>query len=239
MKSSLEIFRQPDPESAAAEAGEQLNQSLTDNLKRPVLLMLSASSSLAILEYVGKTALGQNLAISILDERFSQDPSINNFAQLQKTDFYTDAFDAECSFFGTLPRSGETMADLAKRWEANLHAWRRENPGGLIIATLGMAADGHTAGIFPFDDEKKFNQLFKGEPWVVAYNVGNASPYQERVTTTLSFLKLIDLGFAFVVGGEKKAKLDTLIQKHGEIHALPALAWHDIKKLKIFTDIRD
>src|SRR6185369_10087310 len=120
MNSNLQIFRQPDPESAAAEAGEHLNFFLTENLKRPVLLMLSGGSSLAILEYVGKTALGENLTISMLDERFSEDPAINNFAQLQKTEFYKDAFDSEVSFFGTLHRPGESMEDLRQRWGKNL-----------------------------------------------------------------------------------------------------------------------
>src|SRR4051812_39427929 len=108
---TFKIFTQSDKESAAAEAGEHLNQFLLENKKQPILLVLSGGSSFALLDYVGKNTLGENLHISMLDERFSQDPAINNFSQFQKTDFYTDALNADASFFGTLPRDGETKED--------------------------------------------------------------------------------------------------------------------------------
>src|SRR5581483_9892616 len=134
----LQTFRQSDQESAAAEAGENLNKLLAENKAKPVLLMLSGGSALSILDYVGKTALGENLTVSMLDERFSQDPAVNNFAQMQKKEFYNDALDSGSSFFGTLPRNEDTMQTLAERWQANLQRWKKENPDGIIIATLGM-----------------------------------------------------------------------------------------------------
>lgn len=117
---TFRIFPQPEKAAATAEAGEALNQALVDNKQPPVLLMLSGGSCLNLLDYVGQGGLGEHLTVSVLDERFSQDPEINNFAQLQKTDFYNDALAAGASFFGTLPRDGETINDLTKRWEVNL-----------------------------------------------------------------------------------------------------------------------
>jgi len=234
----FKVFEQTDKDSAAAEEGEYLNQFLLENKKRPVLLMLSGGSSLAALEYIGPTALGENLTISVLDERFSQDPEINNFHQVQKTDFYTLAFKAEASFFGTLPRNEDTMESLAKRWEANLRAWRQENPNGLIAATLGMGADGHANGMLPYpEDEKEFNRLFKTENWITYYNAGAKNKFPERLTTNVTFMKNVDLGFALVCGAEKKPAFERLIKKQGQVHELPALAWHEIKEVKIFTDI--
>lgn len=236
---NLQIFRQNDNQSAAAEAGEHLNAILIENKKRPVLLMLSAGSALSILDYVGKNALGENLTISVLDERFSVDPAVNNFARLQKTDFYTEGLEAGCGFFGTLPRAGETIESLAQRWETNLKTWDKESLGGLIIATLGMGPDGHTAGIFPFpEDPTKFEKLFLSEPWVTAYNAGEKNQYSERITTTLAFFKMIDLGLAFVCGPEKKENLDKVISGQGNLSALPALSWREIKNVKIFTDLQ-
>ncbi len=234
----MKIFKQQDSQSAAAEAGENLNKLLADNKNRPVLLMLSAGSSLNILEYVGITVLGPNLTVSVLDERFSDDPAVNNFSQLQKTDFYKDAFDSEASFFGTLPRKGETAGQLCERWEKNLKNWRAENPGGLVIASLGMGPDGHTAGIFPYpENENLFNELFNGKNWVVSYDAGNKNKYPERITTTLTFLKLIDIGLAYIIGAEKKDKLEAVISKTGKLHELPALIWHTIKDVRVFTDL--
>lgn len=234
----MEIYRQPDKKSAAAEAGEYLNKLLTDSKAKPVLLMLSAGSALSVLDYVGKNALGQNLTVSMLDERFSQDPSVNNFEQLQKTNFYKDALEAEASFFGTLPRNKDTMQTLVQRWEKNLRNWRAENPKGIIIATLGMGADGHTAGILPFADADDFQQLFENPAWITAYNAGDKNPFKERTTASVTFLKMVDIGLAFVCGAEKKAKLEDVVAKKGELNKLPALAWHEIKNLKIFTDIQ-
>lgn len=235
MANKFEIIRKTDKNSAAAEAGEYLNKLLTDSKNRAVLLMLSGGSALPVLEFVGQTALSSNLIISMMDERFSQDPAINNFAQLQKTDFYQLALNAECHFFGTLPRNGETMVELAERWEANLRKWRAKNPQGLIIATLGMGADGHTAGIFPSDDKNKFEELYNAETWIVTHEAGTIHP--QRLTPTLNFFKMIDFGLGFVCGAEKKPKLNNVIEKEGKPHQLPALAWYEIKQVKIFTDI--
>jgi 6-phosphogluconolactonase/glucosamine-6-phosphate isomerase/deaminase len=238
MNNTFKIFPQNDKESAAAEAGEHLNQLLIENKAKPVLLMVSGGSALAILDYVGKTALGPNLTVSVLDERFSQDPAVNNFAQLQKTEFYKDAFEAEASFFGTLPRKEDTMEALAKRWEENLRKWREENPMGLIVATLGMGPDGHTGGVMPYpENAEKFNNLFESKPWVKAYDAGNKNPHKERVTTTLTFLKQINFGFAFVCGQDKKENLDKVIKKQGEFIKIPALAWHNIENVSVFTDL--
>jgi 6-phosphogluconolactonase/glucosamine-6-phosphate isomerase/deaminase len=281
----MKINRFSSKEEAAASAGEALTQMLTDYRKAPLLLMLSGGTALAMLEYVGTGSLGENLTISVLDERFapleahnqvaaaasagppltgrSEDPQINpvrnrpaegtataaqgrlvsngvnNFSQLQKTDFYKTAFDAGCSFFGTSLRPGESPLQLQQRWEHNLRAWQIENPNGKIFATLGMGQDGHTAGIFPFaENAKKFKQLFQVDNWTVAFDAQGKSRYLKRITTTLHFFALIDHAIAFVCGAEKQAKLEQVLAKQGKINELPALGWHKIKKVDVYTDIK-
>lgn len=235
---NFEILRQVNKEAAAADAGEHLNNFLTENKKRPILLMLSAGSALEILEYLSPSSLGENITVSMLDERFSMEADVNNFSQMQKLDFYKAALDAECSFFGTLPRDGETPENLRMRWEGNLKRWREENADGIIAASLGMGADGHTAGIFPFDDEKEFTGYFGNNNWTVAYNVGNKHQYSQRITTTPAFFKLIDFAVAYVCGQGKKEKFEAAIANQKQINQLPALAWHKIEDVKIFTDIK-
>jgi len=238
MGNNFQVFSQADSASAAAEAGENLNAFLTENKKLPILLMLSGGSCLSIIDYVGRAALGANLSISMLDERFSQDPKINNFLQFQKTDFYKDAFEAEASFFGTVPRNGETMEDLRQRWDKNLKSWRAENPRGLIAATLGMGPDGHTAGILPFpEDPMKFKSMFDGEAWTVAYDAGDKNRFPRRVTSTLTFLQMIDFGFSLVCGKEKQEKFTQLILGKFKTAELPAAIWHEMKNVKVFTPL--
>lgn len=255
---NFQIFRQPNPQSAAAEAGEHLNAILAENKKLPVLLMLSGGSALSMVNYVGESVFGANLSISMLDERFTPlevgrpkgvrcpdatsgqtSNGVNNFLQLQKTDFYKDAFEAEASFFGTLPRAGESMEDLRQRWDKNLKTWRKENPKGLIVATLGLGQDGHTAGILPFpEDHEKFNSLFNGQAWTVAYNAAGKNIHPQRVTATLTFLKMLDAGFAFVAGKEKQEKFDQLTSGKIKAAELPAAVWREMKNVKIFTDLK-
>ena len=237
MENKFEIFKQVDKAAAAAEAGEYLNRLLTENKKKPILLMVSGGSALEILDFVGTTAMGENLTVSMLDDRFSEDKEINNFSQLQKTDFYSQALEAGVSFFASLPRKEDTMQTLSERWENNLKTWRKENPKGIIIAILGMGPDGHTAGIFADEDKKSFEQLFNAKPLLTAYNVGNKHQYKDRITSTITFLEKINFGIAFVCGQDKKEKLDLVIKNQGEVNELPALAWHGIKNIRIFTDI--
>jgi len=262
MQKPLEIIREQGAEAAAAAAGEALNQLLADNAEKPVLLLLSAGSALGLLDYVSAKSIGEHLTVAMLDERFSTDEKINNFEQLQKTDFYAVAFGAEANFFGSLPRiipqgavrgtpriipqgairgvprPGETMDGLAQRMEKNLRTWKTENPRGKIIATFGMGSDGHTAGIFPFADKKKFDKLFSSDNWMVAYDAGDKHQYHLRVTATLTFIKLVDIGIACVCGPDKKDKLNELISGKPAVNELPAAAWHEIKNVKIFTDLK-
>ncbi len=238
MDKKIQLFTQNDSEAAAAEAGEHLNLLLTEHKKTPVLLLVSGGSALAILNYVGSTALGENLSVCVLDERFSQDPAVNNFAQMQKLDFYQLALDAGASFFGTLPRNGESMKELAKRWETNLENWKTENPDGIIIATLGMGADGHTAGIFPEKDAEKFQKLFYSSNWITAYTASGKMINPQRLTATATFLQNINFGLIYVCGADKKPKLDEVINHQNKENLLPALLWHKIKDARIFTDIK-
>ncbi len=231
-------FYQPDPDSALAEAGEALNALLKNHQKQPVLLLLSGGSAFGLLEYVGAAALGENLTISMLDERFSNDSAVNNFLQLQKLQFYVDAQEAGASFFGTAPRPGESSGQLARRWENNLQSWRRDNPDGLIFATLGMGADGHTAGIFPQTDSTAFKRDFYGPNWIFSYNAGGQNPYPERITATITLLRQISQALAFVGGQIKHDNLAAAIKGEGQTRLLPALAWHEIPTVKLFTDIK-
>jgi 6-phosphogluconolactonase/glucosamine-6-phosphate isomerase/deaminase len=78
----------------------------------------------------------------------------------------------------------------------------------------------------------------KNESWVIGYNVGDKDKYSERVTTTLTFFKEIDFGIGFVCGEDKKLKFNELQQGGTSVNLLPALSWHSIKNLQIFTDIK-
>jgi 6-phosphogluconolactonase/glucosamine-6-phosphate isomerase/deaminase len=237
---TLKINRFPGEEQVQAHAGQALNNILAANAGYAVLLMLSGGSALKLVNAIEPENLNENLSITVLDERFSQDPKINNFSQLQNTDFYKIALKKDVSFFGTSPRNIDTPRSLQERWETNLRNWAAENPNGKIIATIGMGPDGHIAGIFPHpEDEKKFNNLFLSDAWTVAYNVGTKNPYPDRVTTTITFLKKIDSAVVFVTGKEKITPLKKLASKSASLEELPAMALWDLKDAEVYTDIQN
>ena len=215
--------------------GDALNKALLANKTTPILLLLSGGSALEILEEILPEALSEKLTISLLDERFSQDKKINNFSQMQTTSFYELALAKNCNVIGTLPRLNENISEFAKRIEQALQKWVSENINGKIFVTLGMGPDGHTSGIFPVPDETEFKNLFENENWVTGYTAPHK--YSERVTTTITFFRLIDEAFALVCGIEKKSVMDKISEGKEKINILPALAWKKIKKITIFTDI--
>lgn len=234
----MEIFRSKTQEDAAEHAGEALTELLKTNRDSAILLLLSGGSALEILDYIDEDALGENLTLSVADERFSADVEVNNFAQIQNTAFYGLAQNRGASFIGTLPRPGETLSQISRRFEQALKDWQKENPEGKIFATLGMGPDGHTAGIFPMpENEQKFNRLFVSQNWVAGYdNLGQKMPPQ-RFTATLALLAQLDSTIIFVTGKEKWEGLRLALKKSGEIHKLPALAWHKLKHVQIYTDM--
>lgn len=234
---NFKIIRETSVAAAEAAAGELLNSMLESKKNQPVLLLLAGGSALKVLDYIGQNSLAQNLTVCVSDDRFSQEPEINNFLQLQKTDFYALAQDADVSFFGTLPRPNEKMEETAKRWEYNLRKWKEENPNGWIIALLGMGPDGHTAGMFPYpEDEGRFKQLFESEDWIAAYDALGKHKYHERLTATATFLEQTNEIILFACGPEKKQKIDQLANRKGSLPELPALVIYSAKTATLITD---
>ena len=224
---------------AAAASGEALNKLLLENKDAPVLLLLSGGSSLSILDYVNTSSLGENLTITMLDERFSQEAEANNFLQFQKFDFYSRTQEVDVNFIGTVPRQDENINDLRARWEITLKKWLDENPDGKIFATIGMGSDGHIAGIFPYaHDPNFFETTFEDHHLLAAYKALGKHKYEDRVTSTLPLLKRIDEAVVFICGTEKKPKLDELLKGQSQPHTLPAVGIFETKHFQIFTDIK-
>jgi len=203
---------------------------------RPVLLLLSGGSALGVLDVVPASVLGKHLTVAMLDERWSEDPQINNFAQLRTTDFYKRAVAAGVSFFDSRPRLGEPAVALASRYEDFLRAWYMSHSGGVTVATLGMGVDGHTAGIFP----GYVAALDRAGTWVAAYTLSlTTNPYSDRVTVTPHFLiTQITHAVAYVVGLDKRPVLATLTSNPDtDPELLPAVLWHQVSNLVVVTDM--
>lgn len=222
-------------DSAAKTAGEQLTTQLNHYREQPILLMLSGGSAWSLLEYVSPDVLGPHITITTLDERFSTDVTINNFAQLSTTQFYAQARAKGVAEISTLIEAGDTLVGAGQRFETALRAWRIKYPDGVVLATVGVGPDGHTAGIFPGAYEIEFSDT----DWVVAYVVPKSiNQYPERITVTYTFLRTqLTEAVLFISGSEKKHLIDSLLSSTCELQTMPACILTELAMVTLVTDI--
>lgn len=221
-------------ENAREEAGRALNELLTQYGARPILLLLSGGSALQILEGVSDEVLGTHVTLSVLDERYSTDPFINNCTQLKATDFFARTTKRGVQTFSTEVHE-QTMTELSASWVHSLHVWKDKHPDGAVIATMGVGSDGHTAGMFGGE----YGVDFSGPEWVVSYSVPKeVHEYTKRITTTYTFLKeCVDEAIVYVVGEEKRPILERLTQSVCTTTDMPSCIFHEMQSVKVYTDI--
>ena len=141
-----------DAESAAKDAAIQISKYIEKARaeNKTILFLTSGGSAFLILEYIKEVALGPDITIGVLDERFDPTNEANQFSRLKDTAFYSTALGKNCKFIDSSVNKWQTLEELAKEFENSLRLWKKENPDSVIIATIGIGSDGHTSGIMPF-----------------------------------------------------------------------------------------
>jgi len=221
------------------EAAAHLSDLLKESVGRPTLLLLAGGSSLNVLDHVQPEFLGGHLTVMMSDERFSEDPTVNNYAQLQGKVFHERATERGVVFVDTRLKPGETVQKLGERMGASLHDWRTAHPTERILMTQGVGPDGHTCGIMPYpEDAQKFSELFeKTDVWAVGYDAGAKNKFSLRATVTIPFLKeQVTESIISAIGTEKKNILQKLMRKEAKLNELPAFVIRLMKKTTLFTD---
>lgn len=223
-----------------AKAGEVLSNMLKDCRDNTILLMLSGGSAFELLEFFDSSLLGKHITISVLDERLSADPTINNFAQLKQTSFYNTAVEQGCSFIDTEMQPNDNLESLRNRFQKAILSWRKKYENGIIIATLGIGTDMHIAGTMPYpEDEALFKDLFEDTDSIfVSYDAGEKNKYPLRITPTNHFLRSgIDHALVYVVGVSKKQSLSRTLMTKELLHRSPSRIIHKMKNVTLVTDI--
>lgn len=215
-------------------AATKLEQMLLRSKETPVLLLLSGGSALSWLDKISTEALNSQLTITTLDERFSTDTAVNNFAQIKATKFYTQAMAKGVNVIATTIAPDDTLAMAGKRFATALQNWREQHPKGVMLATLGVGSDGHTAGIMAGD----YGVDFSAEAWVVAYEVPKSvNPYPKRITVTYTFLQTqIKEALVYVVGKEKQAIIQKIQSPACDCQTIPASILRKMSKVCLVTD---
>lgn len=226
----MKIIENKDKSKLRQLATSELSSLIKKNNDKPILFLTSGGSSIELLENLQVDH--PKLSIGVLDERYSTDPTANNFAQLLETSFYKENEKHIEKVLDTRVKDRETLEELSQRFEDLLKTWKENNPSGIIIATLGVGPDGHISGINPHAD----NTLFNNErSWVVGYESTLKPAF--RVTTTFPFLRLIDYGVSFVTGENKKEAFTRILSDEGNISDTPGRILHEMRNVILFTDI--
>ncbi len=217
----------------AAAAGAALSELLREHVARHVLLLVSGGSALALLDFIEADVFGPHLTLSVLDERFSTDPTVNNCAQLERTALFAAAMKRGAMLLSTRVRTGEVIEAVRDRFDAALRDWRVKHPDGVMIATVGMGPDGHTAGIFPGTHGVDFS----GDSWVESYTVPvTVNQYPDRITVTYTFLRTqLHAAVGYVVGSDKYVHLLAIQSTTPTLEAVPAAIFNEIPQLVIYT----
>jgi 6-phosphogluconolactonase/glucosamine-6-phosphate isomerase/deaminase len=227
---NMEIIRSAHPREDAAKALESL---LTQYADQSVLLLVSGGSAFSFLDEVTAEGLSSSVTIAALDERFDERATVNNFAQLAATQFFATASACGCTYIDTRVVARESLADMAARYDDAIMLWQAEHPEGVVIATLGLGVDGHTAGNLPGTTALLETYTTNVAPLEVLAEVNE---YTKRVTVTPYFLKTaIAAAVAYVVGEEKCSVLAEVLLGEGDVDDLPGLLWHEIPNLTVVT----
>lgn len=239
MVGNLKLYIRKDKEDAANFFAKDISRKLKefrDIEHRDVLFLSSGGSALGVLDRIESGVIGPYLTIGIFDERYDPSNKTSNYAQLRKTAFYRRAVQSGCRLIDTMTQKGQTPGDLADYYENELRNWRLRHPRGAIMATMGIALNGHTAGIMPFpEDPARFHDLFERDRWIVAYDAGEKDPFHLRVTTTFTFLRYVDLIGIYLVGAPKGFMFRRLMDGNDYIE-IPGRIIKTLPRGAVYTD---
>lgn len=230
----------PKEARATYAAAQALRRAVLQARKRPVLLLVSGGSSLCLLDFI-KVPAGVDVTVGLIDERVSERSADRNVTGLKKSRLYKASIaSGRAHFIDPTPKRGESAARAAGRVARGYGAWLKEHPGGAVIGTLGIGADGHSAGIFPMPKNRsRFNRLFRGNRLFLSYHVPKRlNPHTHRQTSTITMLEKLDYALVFALGDEKKEALQGILKRSGSLAATPARVIKRIRTAHIYTNIR-
>lgn len=240
----IQVHEEKDEIAAKKSAAEVLEGLLKKYKQKPMLLMLSGGSAMGLLDFVDTASFGKHVTITVLDERHSKDPKVNNFAQLVETEFYRNLKEKKgIDFRDTQVQGRETLERLTERFGDYIEEWIRSyqpEADEKIIITQGIGEDGHTAGIMPYPENPElFRKLFADpKRWVAGYDAGKKNPYPLRVTVNLPFLRQkVDHSIVYIVGENKRKVLERVLAGKGTLQETPARIIHEMKNVELFTNL--
>ena len=222
------------------EAARALTKKIKEYKGKDMLLLFSGGSSLAIVDHIHPRILTKHCTVSVLDERFTFEKGAGNFSKLTQTAFFKYIEKKGIPYIDPRPHEGETLEETAKRFDLALKHWHITHDDGVVLATIGIGPDGHTAGILPISDEEMFSKLFlKSNHCAVGYEVApEINPNTKRITTTATYLtRHVTYGCLYATGTQKRPILKKLLHEDIAITHMPAQVLKKIPNADLFTNL--
>ena len=188
------------------------------NISAAVAVMKSIRTSVSAIDI-------SRLTVGLTDERFGPVGHVDsNWKQLEDAGF-------EFTNIGTLPTLKgepleETVHSYSKEIDEAINTTKSDK--GLVVAILGIGADGHIAGILPDSSASRAQGLTDG------YEAG---PYM-RVTLTFTALRRLDEVYALVFGARSKhTQITRLVAESVALSDQPCQILKEITVSSLYTDL--
>jgi len=223
-------------DTLSIEASRGLDAFFRVHADKPILFLFSGGSALSALETLSPATIPDNLTAAPIDERLTNEITLRNMTTFKKTRFAQ--YSAERPGVRIVDPCEPSIDEASKKMDTFLRDWKKDNPRGTTIALLGIGGDGHSAGIFPDTDTKRFaKRFFDSSLWTLDYEPRGAQECPRRLTVTGSFMESqIDIALIFVQGEGKREAL-TRFRHGGAAEETPALILKKIPSVLLYTDI--
>ena len=192
------------------------------NVSSSVLWLISGGSAIEvecrISQRIANHPKISNLQVMLIDERFgAAGHKDSNAEQLRQKGFALPFLD--------VLQTCTSLNDVKKLYEKNLvNCFEDAN---IVIACLGLGADGHTAGVLPGSTAAK--DLIAP---VVAYEWQDFT----RITAGLNYISQIDEAYVFAYGDNKRDALNRLQANTEPLEWLPAKVLYEISETTVYND---
>jgi 6-phosphogluconolactonase/glucosamine-6-phosphate isomerase/deaminase len=212
-----------------------------DNKNHPILFFYSGGSAMELYPLLFeriKDVEFKEILFAPLDER--KDVANSNYEEFKKLNCYHEFMAMGATFLhcGDLSRDLQAVADNYDELIEHFLNYVKTD-SGKIVGVFGMGEDGHTAGIFPYAEDKEFFEktFIKTDRYVAGVDVGEKNKFKERITLTSHAFEEFDKAFVYVSGKKKKDSLMKALDKSSEYNVVPARLWWLLKDCEVYTDI--
>ena len=182
------------------------------------LCFLAGGSAFELYEHITLSVAAKRRTIFCMgDERVSGEPEENNYLQLRSR---CPNFVAEHTIIDTSVHASEHGVEFADRISELIDKKISAATDLQIISLQGLGTDGHTAGIFPMDEDS-FRKTYVVDHTYVPVVVKGLTIDSRASLRPAFIVERVNTLIVYGVGTNKRAKLEELLIEEKPLHEMP------------------